>query len=321
MQDEVFDITRDELKRLRDTERFLFHVNMKQVGIYMDKRMFPQAEVLLNRVHASCRLADGSDDGKGRAADLVDIYAQKITIQLAMGNAVALKELERRTRPLLQAVVSARSQSILRECFGKMYGDDGDWSTAKSEFFLAFTGFQQAGLPDSAKNNLKYTVVATMLGDEKEKKNLFDSREAKVYESAPDVAAIAALRKAYEKNDVEGFIAASTEIEKSAEPFLLKHLGSMIRDFQGKAIVQLCKPYRKVRLDHIARSLKITLEQVENLLIQLILDGELGGVIDQVKGLLDLTARTGGGAKKYAAIDQFAHNLIRITESLEQPIS
>jgi hypothetical protein len=66
---------------------------------------------------------------------------------------------------------------------------------------------------------------------------------------------------------------------------IVKHLQAMIRDFQGRAIVQLCKPYRRVRLDHIARSLKITSEDVETLLIQLILDGELGGVIDQVKGI------------------------------------
>jgi len=295
---------------------------MKQVGIYMEKKNYRAAELLLNKVHASCTLPNGHDDQKGRAADLVDIYAQKITIQLAMGNSVALKDLERRTRPLLAAVVSAKSQAILRECFGKMYGDDGDWSTAKQEFFQAFTLFQQAGQGEAARNNLKYTVVATMLNsDEKEKKNLFDSREAKVYESAPDVAAIAALRKAYEKSDVEGFLAATADIARTPDPFLLKHLQAMIRDFQGKAIVQLCKPYRRVRLDHIARSLKISGEDVETLLIQLILDGELGGVIDQVKGLLDLTARTGGGAKKYASLDVWAHNLLRVTEQLEQPIS
>jgi len=296
---------------------------MKQVGIFVTKRRYREAEAILNRVHASCRLSDGSDDQKGRASDLVDIYAQKITIQLATGNAVALKDLERRTRPLLNAVVSEGSQAILRECFGKMYADDGDWSTAKAEFFQAFTRFQAAGIAEHAKTNLKYAVIATMLSDEKESKgsNIFDTPQAKVYEKEPGIAAIASLRKAYERSDVEGFIASSQEIEKSADPFLLKHLGSMIRDFQGKAIVQLCKPYRRVRLDHIARSLKITAEQVETLLIQLILDGELGGVIDQVKGLLDLTARTGGGAKKYAAIDVWAHNLLRVTEQLEQPLA
>jgi len=317
----VFDLTRAEMKKLKDSDRALFRVNMKQVGIYLETKNYRPAEVLLNKVHMSCRLPDGTDDGKTRAADLVDIYAQKITIQLALGNALALKDLERRTRPLLNAVVSAKSQSILRECFGKMYGDDGDWSTAKTEFFAAFTGFQSAGENEMAKNNLKYCVIAGMLGESKEAKNLFDDRAAKSFETIPDVAAISSMRKAYEKNDVEGFIAASTEIERFGDVFISKHLGSMIRDFQGKAIVQLCKPYRRVRLDFIGRSLKISMEQVENLLIQLILDGELGGVIDQVKGLLDLSSTTGGGAKKYAAIDGWAQHLLRITDSLEQPVS
>jgi DNA-binding TFAR19-related protein (PDSD5 family) len=39
------------------------------------------------------------------------------------------------------------------------------------------------------------------------------------------------------------------------------------------------------------QKLRITAEQVENLLIQLILDGEVVGVIDQVKGILDLNQR------------------------------
>lgn len=219
-QEDVFDITREELKKLRDTDRFLFHVNMKQVDIYMERKSYRQAEALLNRVHVSCMLPDGRDDQKNRAANLADIYAQKITIQLAMGNSVALKDLEKKTRPLLTAVVSAKSQSILRECFGKMYGDDGDWSTAKSEFFQAFSGFQQAGIPESARNNLKYHVVATMLCDDKEKKNIFDTREGKAYESAPDVAVVSALRKAYEKSDVGGFLSATTDMSRTPDPFL-----------------------------------------------------------------------------------------------------
>jgi len=112
---------------------------------------------------------------------------------------------------------------------------------------------------------------------------------------------------------------AAEEIDKSSDDFMRQHLGSLIRESQGKAIVQLVRSYRRIRLDHIAVHVRISPDQVERLLIQLILDNEIGGVIDQVKGVLDLTQRTGGGAKKYASVDSWNGALNRLVEHMDQP--
>jgi len=291
----------------------------------------------LNRLHNSCKLADGSDDQKDKGSELIDIYAMKVQISSLSNNGVEMKELYEKTKNLIKGVVSAKSQAVLRECWGKMFGDDGQWAAAKSEFWQAFTCYQSSGLLTNAKDSLKYAVVASMLSpedreekkanDKKEKSqqtkatSLFDAKEAKQFETQPDVQALAKLQSAYEKSDVSVFMQQAEQIDKSADDFIRKHLSSMIREFQGKAILQLVRSYRKIRLDHIAMVLKITNDQVENLLIQLILDGEITAVIDQVRGVLDLSQRSGGGGKKYQALDTWTSALLRLGEHMEQPIT
>jgi len=263
----------------------------------------------------------------------------KVQIAAITNNQVSQKELYEKTKNLIKGVVSAKSQAILRECWGKMFGDDGQWAQAKGEFWQAFTLYQSSGLLNNAKDCLKYAVVASMLspedrpakeekgakqpaaGQDKKAASLFDAKEAKQFEQNPDVAAISKLQQAYDKSDVAQFMSCADQIDKSADEFIRKHLSSMVREFQGKAIVQLVRAYRKIRLDHIAFALRITDNQVESLLIQLILDGEISGVIDQVKGILDLSQRTGGGAKKYSALEAWTSALYRLTDNMEQPIT
>jgi COP9 signalosome complex subunit 2 len=95
------------------------------------------------------------------------------------------------------------------------------------------------------------------------------------------------------------------------------HLDSMILDFHRRAILQTLKSYRRLKLAFLAARLRVTVALVETILVQLILDGEIAGRIDQVAGVLDLTQST-GGAKKYAAIHQWASTLSTLTLAATQ---
>lgn len=89
----------------------------------------------------------------------------------------------------------------------------------------------------------------------------------------------------------------------------------MILDFHRRATLQTIKSYRRLKLSFLAQRLRVTPPLVEQILVQLILDGEIAGKIDQVTGVLDLTQRTGGAAKKYAAIHQWANTLKNLTQN------
>jgi len=89
----------------------------------------------------------------------------------------------------------------------------------------------------------------------------------------------------------------------------------MILDFHRRAILQTIKSYRRLKIVFLAARLKIAPAQLETLLVQLILDGEVAGKMDQLTGVLDLTQRTGGAAKKYAAINQWTNALKQLTQA------
>jgi len=188
-----------------------------------------------------------------------------------------------------------------------MFGDEGQWQRAYAEFYSAFTHYQEIGNRDRAKQCLKYVVVANMLSGGEQ--NPFDAREAKVYQTEPDIAAINGLRTAYEKCDVQAFTAAMQEINKSADKFIRTHLDSMVRDFQSRAILQLVKSYSRLRIDYLASVLGVSDSIVESIVVSLILDGHISGTIDQVNGLIDLTQRQGGAHKKYEALDAWTNSL------------
>lgn len=54
-------------------------------------------------------------------------------------------------------------------------------------------------------------------------------------------------------------------------------------------LVAKIKPYKSVRIDFLARELNINAHDVMSLLVELILDGKVNGVIDQIKGVLELS--------------------------------
>lgn len=127
------------------------------------------------------------------------------------------------------------------------------------------------------------------------------------------------MRNAFEKCVVSKFTAALKQILQDGDPFVAKHLHVMVKDFHGRAIVQLIKSYRRVRLDFLADALAISQAEVEALLVQLVFDGKVVGRIDQVSGVLDLSQSGAGGGAKYKAIHGFVTAIADLRRNLPVP--
>lgn len=317
LQERVYQITSDTLTKMPDTERMVFNVNLKLCKALMGRKGYQRAMQVLESLHKMCRRPDGSDDRKNKGSELLEIYSLEVKISRELGKPVKMADVYEKTKDLTAAVKDPRTQSVIREMWGMMFGDEGQWQMAYSEFYNAFTNYQEIGNRDRAKANLKYAVVANLLSGQGNR-NLFDAPEAKVYQHEDDIQAINSLKTAYDKYDVNGFLRALDEIHKSNDSFIEKHLSSMITDFQGRAIQQMVKSYRRIHLDHIANSLRVTRQETERLVVQLILDGELHGRIDQLTGVLDVSDRL-GGAKRYTALDSWAQQLHALVRAQPQP--
>jgi len=162
-------------------------------------------------------------------------------------------------------------------------------------------------------------VVASMLAGTG--LNPFDAREAAVFQKDEAMQPVINLRKAYEKRDVPSFTKALAEFQATADDWILVHMDSMIADFHKQYILKFVKPYRRLRVSFLANALQIKEETCESYLVQLVLDGLIHAKIDQVNGLLDLTQRTGGGDKKYQALEGWANKLESMGRNLPQPHS
>ena len=87
----VYSITSAQLARMPDTERMLFNVDMKLCKSYIERADFNNAQRVLDRLHKTCKLKDGSDDRKNKGAELIEIYALLIKISFATGDSLKMK--------------------------------------------------------------------------------------------------------------------------------------------------------------------------------------------------------------------------------------
>jgi len=317
LTESIYDQTFKALAKMADSERMLFDVRMRLCSTYFNRKSYDEALSLCDKCHKTCLTSDGSDDKKNKGAELLEIYALQLRISAATGNSTKLKELFEKTKDVVVAVQDPRSQSVIRECWGTMFGEEGQWVRAKQEFYTAFLNYDQSGDAPKAKQCLKYVVIANMLSNSDA--NVFDAREPKSYEKDKEIEAVSSIRAAFDKCDVAAFTRCLDEINKAKDPFITKHLESMITNFNSRAIVMRIKSYRRIRLQSLADYLRVQVDKVEELLVHLILDNAVMGKIDQVNGILDLSATTGGGGKKYSALQEWTGTLSTLVQNLNQP--
>jgi len=202
-------------------------------------------------LHQSCKDAGGKDD-LTKGAELLEIYALKCRMAISkQSDSRVYQDLYEKTKNLTAAVTDPKTMSVIKECWGLMFGYQGDWTRAYTEFFTAFDAYQEIPIRDKAKQCIKYMVIANMLGGGAH--NPFDARETQVYAQEPEVMVIGQLREAHERHDIIGFNQALEAILKAEDVFINKNLHGMIRDFQAKTMLSLVKPYSRVHIISLAK--------------------------------------------------------------------
>jgi hypothetical protein len=298
-----------------------FEVMMRRAKFVLSKGMLDRATEVIEGVHRLCRNPDGTDDQKSKGSELLEIYAFKMRITVAKGDQLGMKELYNQTKNLTASVADPRIMSVIQESWGRMFGDENRWAEACPEMKNAFRAYQEAGDHEGAKRCLKYWAMSNMLSNESE--NPFDVREAKSFVTDTDVAQFVDLRMAFADNNVEKFNAASAAIMNMRDSFITSHLSAIVEEFQGRAIVQLVKSYRKITLNNLSQALNIPVDRAQRILVNLILDDTIFGKIDQVKGILVLSSGSGSGTSgaRFAAVRDWVQTLGGVSENLKQPAS
>jgi len=178
---------------------------------------------------------------------------------------------------------------VIRECGGKMYMSEEDWTRAQTDFFESFRSYDEAGSLQRIQV-LKYLVLTTMLmGSDI---NPFDSQETKPYKNDPRIAAMTELVDAYQRDDITQYEKVlKNNQDLLADPFIAENIDEVTRSMRTKAVVKLVAPYTRFRLDFIAKRLAISLAEVQDIVGFLIMDGRLRGRINQEAGTVEIESR------------------------------
>uniref|UniRef100_A0A0N5AFY3 COP9 signalosome complex subunit 2 n=1 Tax=Syphacia muris TaxID=451379 RepID=A0A0N5AFY3_9BILA len=273
-----------EALKVAKNERLWFKTNTKLGKLYFDRKEFTKLEKIVKQLRASCKNELGEEDQK-KGTQLLEIYALEIQMYTEQKNNKALKALYEQSLRVKSAIPHPLIMGVIRECGGKMHLREGQFEKAHTDFFEAFKNYDESG-SSRRSNCLKYLVLANMLI--KSDINPFDSQEAKPFRADPEIVAMNKLVGAYQNNDLVEFENVLKENRKAimADPFIREHIEELLTNIRTQVLAHVCSPYSRVTLSHLAKELRIDLDEVKSLLSELILDGTLSASIDEINGVL-----------------------------------
>ncbi|KAH7126377.1 COP9 signalosome complex subunit 2 [Dactylonectria estremocensis] len=270
-----------------NNERLWLKTNIKLAKLLLDRKEYPAVSKKLKELHKTCQREDGSDDpSKGTYS--LEIYALEIQMFAETKNNKQLKALYQRALKVKSAVPHPRIMGIIRECGGKMHMSEENWKEAQSDFFESFRNYDEAGSLQRIQV-LKYLLLTTMLM--KSNINPFDSQETKPYKTDPRISAMTDLVDAYQRDDVhtyEKVLQRNQDILDDS--FIAENIDEVTRNMRTKGVVKLIAPYTRMKLAWIAKQLKISEPEVQDILGFLIIDGKISGRINEQEGLLEITS-------------------------------
>ena len=268
-----------------NNERLWLKTNIKLAKLLLDRKDYLAVTKKVKELHNACRREDGSDDSS-KGTYLLEIFALEIQMYAEMKNNKQLKVLYQRALKVRSAVPHPKIMGIIRECGGKMHMSEENWKDAQSDFFESFRNYDEAGSLQRIQV-LKYLLLTTMLM--RSDINPFDSQETKPYRNDPRIAAMTELVDAYQRDDIHKY---ESVLQKNqdllSDPFIAENIDEVTRNMRTKAVLNLITPYTRMRLSWVARQLRISEAEVQDIMGFLIVDGKVRGKIDQQAGVIEI---------------------------------
>jgi len=291
---------------------------LKLGKLWYDLAEYNRLQRIVKELNRSCQHEDGTDDLK-KGTQLLEVYALEIQMYTATKNNKKLKSLYQKALQIKSAIPHPKIMGVIRECGGKMHMAQREWEKARNDFFEAFKNYDEAGVSRRVQC-LKYLVLANMLMNSDI--NPFDSQEAKPYKDDPEILAMTNLVTAYMRNEIRTFEKILKQNSKTVmgDAFIKMYIDDLLKNIRTQVLLKVVTPYTRIRIPFISRELNISDAEVEQLLVALILDGQIDGHIDQIGQMLLLTDKA-EDAKKYAAIDKWSTQLGTLQQTIFNKIT
>jgi 26S proteasome regulatory complex component len=292
-------------------ERLWFKTNLKYGQLLYEKNETAKLQSVIQDLLDVSGLKQQQSSATGEirsissssSTHLMEIYALQIQLYSRLKDTKALREIFGKAMRVQGGIPHPRTLALIQELGGKMHMASKEYDAACTTFFQAFKCYDEAG--DSKRLRcLKYLVLATMLDESSI--NPFDSQEVRPYKNDPEIIAMTNLVDAFHSNDIKSFdrILDRNEGRVMEDEFIREYVSDLRRTIRKQVLLQVVQPYTRISLRSLAAELNgISIQEIETLLVSLILDGEVDGRIDQVKGILEKSVSVG---KRSHAADEHA---------------
>ena len=119
--------------------------------------------------------------------------------------------------------------------------------------------------------------------------NPFDSQETKPYKNEPRIAAMTDLVDAYQRDDIHRYEKIlQTNKDILEDPFIAENIDEVTRNIRMKAMLNLISPYTRFTLDFIAKQLKISKAEVQDIVAFLMVDQKIKGKLNESEGIVEI---------------------------------
>ncbi|KAL8853433.1 MAG: hypothetical protein Q9221_001750 [Calogaya cf. arnoldii] len=267
-----------------NNERLWLKTNIKLARLWLDRRQYTELVKKVRDLHKACQREDGTDD-PSKSTYAMEVYALEIQMYADTRNNKRLKALYNRALTVRSAVPHPKIMGIIRECGGKMHMSEENWKDAQIDFNVSFRSYDEAGSGQRLQV-LKYLVLTTMLM--KSEINPFDSQETKAYKNDPRISGMTELVEAYQRDDIQRYESIlQNNKDLLADPFIAENIDEVTRNMRTKGVLKLIAPYTRFNLAFVAKQLKISVAEVQDIVGFLIVDNKLQAKIDQEKGTVE----------------------------------
>ncbi|KAI9296870.1 PCI-domain-containing protein, partial [Neoconidiobolus thromboides FSU 785] len=215
--------------------------------------------------------------------------------------------------PLLQGALDLQS--------GILHAEDKDFKTAFSYFYETFESYSSHN-DTQAVIALKYMLLCkVMIGLTDDVSSITSGKLGLKY-AGRDIEAMKRVSDAYRNRSLKEFEEASNEYknELKGDPIIHSHLHALYDTLLEQNLVRVIEPYSKVEIEHVAKLVRLTTDEVEAKLSQMILDKVFHGVLDQGAGCLIVFDEQENDKLYSTAIDNLK-NMNNVVESLYQKAS
>lgn len=215
--------------------------------------------------------------GKGNL--VLEVLALEIQMCIEKKEQRRMKQVFQMTEQFTTVIEDPRVIGVIGECGGKMYMSEKKWKLAIEQFWNGFVS-----LVDSADLRavivLKYVLLAQMLSHDE--MDYLNANEAKVYANDDTIIAMTKLKEGVHKNDIQLILSVVNDkkVNLLDDKLIKQYLQDLLRNVRLKALEAICRPYKAVRLEYLAKEMEVNLEEIRSLLAELILEERIQGAID-----------------------------------------